>query len=388
MASDFKDHINTKAVHAGWTFDPANGALMPPIYWNSTYAQTSPGHPISHYEYSRTANPTRDVLEASLAALENGQHGLAFASGCAALSTLLQTFPKDTHVITNDDLYGGTHRLIAQVFSAMGFSLSMTDLSDPRILNTLKTSQTRLIWIETPSNPLLKLTDIQKVVAWRNQHAPEVMIAVDNTFATPVLQNPLDLGADLVCHSTTKYIGGHSDVIGGALITNNAAIAEKLRYLQNAVGAVPSPMDCFLLLRSIKTLPLRMAAHCQNALKIATFLESHPQVERVFYPGLPSHPNYDLAKKQMRGFGGMISVELKGDLDQIAQFLKRLRLFSLAESLGGVESLIESPALMTHAAIPEKLREKIGLKAGLVRISVGIEDPDDLIADLKQALAR
>lgn len=386
MVFNPKHHIQTLAIHANWDFDPQTGALMPPVYQNTTYKQTYPGKPVGQYEYSRTANPTRDVLEGLLAALEQGQSAFSFASGCAALSTLLQTFPKGSHIISNDDIYGGTHRLFEKVFMPLGHTFSLSDLSKPDVLTSLITPETKLIWIESPSNPLLKLTDIQSICAWRDQFAPNVLVAVDNTFATPILQNPLTLGADIVCHSTTKYIGGHSDVLGGALIVNDSSLAEKLAYYQNAVGAVPSPMDCYLLIRSIKTLPIRMQTHCHNALKVAEFLEQHPKVKKVYFPGLNSHPQHALAKKQMQHFGGMISVELSGDLNTAIRFFEKLTLFSLAESLGGVESLIEHPALMTHAAIPTDHRENLGINDSLVRISVGIEDPDDLIADLDQAL--
>lgn len=386
MAFNPKHRIQTTAIHANWDCDPQTGALMPPVYLNTTYKQSYPGKPVGNYEYSRTANPTRDILESLLATLEQGQFGYTFASGCAAFSTLLHTFPQDSHVICNDDVYGGTHRMLESVYAPMGFTADFVDLSEPEHLSRFIKPNTRLIWIETPSNPLLKLTDIQKVCAWRDKHAPEVIVAIDNTFATPILQTPLSLGADLVCHSTTKYIGGHSDVLGGALITSDPDLAEKLAYYQNAVGAVPSPMDCFLLLRSIKTLPIRMQAHCDNALKVAQFLERHPKIERITYPGLPSHPQHGLATEQMCAYGGMISAELKGDLNTVTQFLSRLKLFALAESLGGVESLIEHPALMTHVGLPHDHREAIGIKDTLVRISVGIEDPDDLIEDLKQGL--
>jgi len=376
----------TKAIHAGFSHDKATGAVMPPIYLSSTFAQLAPSEPISHYEYSRTANPTRDILQANLASLENGQYGLCFASGCAALNTLLQAFPSNTHVLLSNDVYGGTLRLLANVFNSLGFTYTQVDMTDINSVSSGITANTQLIWLETPSNPLLQIIDIAAIANVKKQKAPNAIFAVDNTFATPYLQTPLDLGADVVCHSTTKYIGGHSDVIGGALILNVETFAQKLYYLQNATGAIPSPMDCYLLLRSIKTLPVRMQAHCQNAQKIAAFLSEHAKISKVIYPGLANHPQHALAKTQMRDFGGMISVILKDGLQAVAPFLKRLQIFTLAESLGGVESLIEHPAVMTHAAIPAEHRKKIGIEDGLVRISVGIEDVEDLIEDLQQAL--
>lgn len=376
----------TKAIHAGFSHDKATGAVMPPIYLSSTFAQLAPSEPISQYEYSRTANPTRDILQANLASLENGQYGLCFASGCAALNTLLQAFPSNTHVLLSNDVYGGTLRLLANVFNNMGFTYTQVDMTDINAVSSNIKSDTQLIWLETPSNPLLQIIDIAAIANVKKQKAPSAIFAVDNTFATPYLQTPLDLGADLVCHSTTKYIGGHSDIIGGALILKDNAFAQKLYYLQNATGAIPSPMDCYLLLRSIKTLPVRMQTHCLNAKKIAAFFSEHAKISKVIYPGLTNHPQHALAKVQMRDFGGMISVILKDGLQAVAPFLKRLEIFTLAESLGGVESLIEHPAVMTHAAIPADHRKKIGIEDGLVRISVGIEDVEDLIEDLDQAL--
>lgn len=383
-----KDELgfSTKAIHAGFDFDPATGAIMPPIYLSSTFAQKSPGDPISHYEYSRTANPTRDILQNNLAALEQGKFGICFSSGCAALATLLQTLAPGSHVVINDDVYGGTLRLLAKVFLSFGIQYSQCDLTDVSSLKSVIQDNTRLIWVETPSNPLLKITDIAALCQLKKQLIPEALVAVDNTFATPFLQNPLNLGADIVCHSTTKYIGGHSDVIGGALILNEPSLAEKLYYLQNAIGAIPSPMDCFLLLRSIKTLSVRMAAHCHNAKILADFLSQHPKIKKLFYPGLTSHPQHTLAQQQMRDFGGMITVILEGEMKDAIRFLEKVKLFTLAESLGGVESLIEHPATMTHAAIPLEHRQKIGLEDTLVRLSVGIEDVKDLMADLEQAL--
>lgn len=379
-------HFATKAIHAGFHHDSATGAVMPPIYLSSTFAQVSPGTPISKYEYSRTANPTRDILQTNLAALENGKYCLTFASGCAALGTLLQAFSPGDHIIISDDVYGGTLRLFAKVFQQWGLHYTQCDMTDLTQFEQAYSSKTRLIWIETPSNPLLKIIDIAAISAINQQQPQRAWLAVDNTFATPYLQNPLNLGADLVCHSTTKYIGGHSDVVGGALILNDEALSDKLFFLQNSLGAVPSPMDCYLLLRSIKTLSLRMAAHCLNAQLIAQHLSTHPNIKKVIYPGLSTHPQHALAKKQMRSFGGMISVVLKGEISDVKRFLQNLQIFTLAESLGGVESLIEHPTVMTHATIPAQHRHKIGIEDTLVRISVGIEDVRDLISDLDQAL--
>jgi cystathionine beta-lyase/cystathionine gamma-synthase len=391
MDSHSKNNKNwrfaTKAIHAGFHADPATGAVMPPIYLSSTFAQKSPGVPYSHYEYARTQNPTRDILQECLAVLEKGKYGICFSSGCAAFACLLQALPAGSHVILSDDVYGGTLRILARVFNTQGITFTQCDMTNIDNLQSALTANTHLIWIETPSNPLLKIIDIAAVAQWKQQFAPKALLGVDNTFATPYLQNPLMLGADCVCHSTTKYIGGHSDVIGGALIVNDQALAESLYFLQNAVGSVPSPMDCYLLIRSIKTLPLRMAAHCHHAKVISEYLSAHPKVAKVFYPGLPDHPQHTLASSQMRDFGGMISMVLKGKIEDATTFLQKLRVFTLAESLGGVESLIEHPAIMTHAAIPALHRQKLGIEDTFIRISVGIEDPHDLIDDLAQALS-
>ncbi|MGD9592167.1 MAG: cystathionine gamma-synthase [Candidatus Berkiella sp.] len=376
----------TKAIHSGFDSDHT-GAVMPPVYLSSTFKQITPAHPVGKYEYSRTANPTRDVLQANLAALEKGQYGLCFSSGCAALNTVLQYLQPGDHVIVSDDVYGGTLRLLANVFSQWGITSTQCDMTNLAAFKQAYTDKTKLVWLETPSNPLLKLIDIAAICDINKKQNQNALVAVDNTFATPFLQTPLELGADIVCHSTTKYIGGHSDIVGGALVVNDSALAEKLYYLQNAIGAIPSPMDCFLLIRSIKTLHVRMQAHCHNAMQIATFLKSHPKVNKVYYPGLSEHSQHQLAKDQMRDFGGMISVDLNGDQDFLSTFFKRLEIFTLAESLGGVESLIEHPSVMTHAAIPQAHRQKIGITDSLVRISVGIEDSADLLDDLKQALA-
>lgn len=376
----------TRAIHAGQSPEPVTGAVMTPIFQTSTYAQKEPGNPIGKYEYSRTQNPTRDALEQNLASLEKGRFGFCFASGCAALTALLQGLKPGDHVLLSDDVYGGTFRIFEKIFKPFGIQYSIFDFTHLERLPVELKSNTRLIWIETPSNPVLKGIDIKRVCQFVKSKDPLIHVAVDNTFATPYYQQPLELGADIVAHSTTKYLGGHSDVVGGALIVNDPILAEQLSFIQNATGAIPGPMDSFLLLRSIKTLPLRMDKHSENALRIAKFLETHPKIERVIYPGLPCHPQHALFCEQMSGFGGMISVILKGDLHYCKSFMSALKLFTLAESLGGVESLIEHPGIMTHATIPKEQREKLGIVDGLVRLSVGIEDDLDLIEDLDQAL--
>lgn len=377
-------HFKTKAIHTGYTVD-ATGAVMPPIYLSSTYKQSAPGQPIGGFEYSRSSNPDRVYLENNLAALEGGKHGLCFASGCAALATLLQSLPKNAHVIVSDDVYGGTLRLFAKVYAEKSVAFTQVDCTDLEAFRAAFTPQTQLVWIETPSNPMLKIIDIEQICAIKTKQNSKAWVFVDNTFATPYLQNPIALGADGVCHSTTKYIGGHSDVVGGALIVQDDTLAEQLRYYQNALGAVPSPMDCYLLLRSIKTLALRMEAHCQNAQKIVEFLQGSAKIKNIYYPGLPEHPNFTVAQKQMKDFGGMISASFDFTLDETKRFLSHLKLFTLAESLGGVESLIEHPAIMTHATIPPAHRQKLGITDGFIRLSVGIEDAEDLIEDLKQS---
>lgn len=377
--------FSTKAIHCGYQPD-LTGAVMPPIYLSSTFAQVSPGELFGKYEYARAGNPTRDILENNLAAIENGKIGIAFSSGCAAMSTVIQSLANNSHVILSDDVYGGTLRLFDQVYSKYGLSYTQCDLNDIDQVKASFQNNTQMIWLETPTNPLLKIIDIQALSKLKNRLSQEVILVVDNTFATPYLQNPLDLGADLVCHSTTKYLGGHSDLIGGALIVNRDDLAEKLCYLQKAIGAVPSPMDCYLLLRSIKTLAVRMKAHCENATIIAHYLNQHRNVKKVLYPGLVTHPQHHIARAQMRGFGGMISMVVKGTQSDCIAFLKRLKIFTLAESLGGVESLIEHPALMTHVGVPHLHRQKIGIEDTLVRISIGIEETDDLLKDLEQAL--
>jgi cystathionine gamma-lyase len=384
--SKAKHGLSTRAIHAGQTPDPTTGAIMTPIYASSTYVQRSPGEH-QGYEYSRTQNPTRGAFEACIAALEDGGAGFAFASGMAAVGTILELLDTGDHVIAMDDLYGGTFRLFDKVRGrSSGLSFSFVDLNDEDALQAALTDRTRMIWVETPTNPMLKLVDLERIAAFAKQHG---LIAVaDNTFATPMLQQPLNHGFDLVMHSTTKYINGHSDMVGGVVVTHTerADLAEQMAFLQNSVGAVSGPFDAFLAMRGVKTLGIRMERHCESALRIAEWLEQHPSVERVIYPGLPSHPQHQLAKRQMRSGGGMITAVLKGGLDKARDFLEKVEIFALAESLGGVESLIEHPAIMTHASVPPENRAKLGIDDGLVRLSVGIEDIDDLIADLENGL--
>jgi cystathionine gamma-lyase len=376
----------TRAIHAGQRPDPTTGAIMTPVYQTSTYVQQSPGVIIDDYDYARSANPTRKALEENIASLEGGRHGLMFASGLAALAACVHLLQTGDHVVLCDDVYGGTFRTLDKVFKQFGITYTRVDMTDLDATDAAFTSKTKLCWIETPTNPLLKIIDIEAVA--RIAKAKGAIVGVDNTFASPVLQNPLALGADIVLHSCTKYIGGHSDVIGGVLIANDDDIAQRLKFTQNAVGAVMAPWDAFLLLRSTKTLQVRVQRHCENAAKIADFLAEQPQIERVIYPGRTDHPQHAIAKKQMRGgYGGMITATLKGGLPAARTFLERVKLFSLAESLGGVESLIEHPAIMTHASIDKPLREALGITDGLVRFSVGIEDVNDLIEDVREALA-
>lgn len=380
---DIKGKFSTRAVHAGQKPDPATGAVMTPVYLTSTYVQESPGvH--KGFEYSRTQNPTRKALEENLAALEGGEYGLCFSSGMAAISAVISALSSGDHVLSGDDLYGGTYRVFTKVFERFGILFDFVDTTNSEEVLKKITPKTKLLWLETPTNPLLNITDISEVS--KIAHAKNVPVAVDNTFATPYLQEPLSLGADLVVHSSTKYIGGHSDVVGGAVITSDKSWYERLKFIQNSVGAVPGPMDSFLLLRGTKTLALRMERHCENALQIARFLLQHPKVLKVYYPGLESHKGHTLAKKQMRAFGGMISFELADGFEAAKKMASQMKIFSLAESLGGVESLIGHPATMTHAAIPREERLKRGLTDGLIRLSVGIEDAEDLISDLSQAL--
>ena len=377
--------FGTKAIHAGVEPDITTGAIMTPIYQTSTYVQESPGKH-KGYEYSRTRNPTRDALQKSIAALENAKYGICFSSGLGAIDAIIKLFKSGDEVISTNDLYAGTYRLFEQVYARFGVKFHFTVMYNTENVAKLINDRTKLIWIETPTNPMMNIIDIEAVADLAK--GKDILIGVDNTFASPYLQNPLDLGADIVMHSVTKYLGGHSDVVMGALACNDDALAEKLAFLQNTSGAIPGPQDCFLVLRGIKTLHIRMQRHCENARHVAQFLADHPNVENVFWPGFETHPNHDVARKQMRDFGGMISFTLKEDSMEAAfRILKKFRLFSLAESLGGVESLCGHPASMTHASIPREEREKIGLKDSLIRFRVGIEDVEDLIADIDQALS-
>jgi cystathionine gamma-lyase len=377
--------FETKVIHAGQEPDPRTGAVMTPIYATSTYAQSSPGEH-KGYDYARTRNPTRDALEACIAELESGKHGFAFASGMAAIGTVLELLDSGSHVVAMDDLYGGSYRILERVRKrSAGLQASFVDLSKTENLEAAIKPNTRMLWVESPTNPLLKLADLEALAAIARKR--NLISVCDNTFASPWVQRPLELGFDIVVHSTTKYLNGHSDVIGGVAVLKDDTHRERLAFLQNAVGAVPSPFDAFLTLRGIKTLAVRMERHCGNAMHIAAFLEKHPKVERVIYPGLASHPQRLLAARQMnQRYGGMVTAVLKGGLPASRRFLERCKLFTLAESLGGVESLIEHPAIMTHASLPEDVRANLGIDEGLVRLSVGIESIDDLIAELKHAL--
>lgn len=380
-----KNHIQTRVIHAGQTPDPTTGAVMTPIYATSTYVQKSPGKHTG-FEYSRTRNPTRDAYEQCVADLESGTRGFAFASGMAAIATVLELLQPGDHLIAMDDLYGGTYRLLDKVRKrSAGLKISFVDLSQPEKILAEIRPETRMIWIETPTNPMLKLVDLKKIVTLAKQH--KLLTVADNTFATPLLQRPLEIGCDIVVHSATKYLNGHSDMVGGiAIVGDNADLADKLAFLQNAVGAIAGPFDSFLALRGIKTLAVRMEKHCANALALSEWLEKHPKVSRVIYPGLKSHPQHALAKQQMSDFGGMISVVLNCNLAETVKVLERCELFTLAESLGGVESLIEHPAIMTHASVPAEQRKQLGIEDGLIRISAGIEAFDDLQYDLQRAL--
>ena len=382
-----KQGFETRAIHAGQEPDPTTGAIMTPIYTSSTYVQESPGvH--KGYDYSRSVNPTRKALEACIADLEGSSFGYAFASGMAASATVLELLDSGDHVIAMDDLYGGTYRLFENVRKrSAGLKFTFCDLSDLDTLEDSLNEKTRMIWIETPTNPLLKIADLEAISTFAKKN--NLISVCDNTFCSPFVQNPLELGFDVVVHSATKYLNGHSDLIGGVVVCSQEKenLANELLYLQNAVGSIMNPFDSFLLLRSLKTLPVRMERHCTSAQTIASYLESHDSIEKVIYPGLTSHPQHEIAKKQMNGFGGMISVVLKGGLTSATRFLERTNLFSLAESLGGVESLIEHPAIMTHASIPAEIREEIGISDGLVRLSVGIESIEDLLEDIDNALA-
>ncbi len=383
MTSDASLSRDTLAIHAGQEPDPVHAAVMQPIVLSSTFAQERPGEP-KLYEYSRSGNPTREALEKCLAALEGGKHGFCFGSGSAATLTLLHSLCPGDRIVSGDDVYGGTFRLFDKVLKPMGIETTFVDLRDPSRLETAIDDRTKLVWMETPTNPMLKLFDIRAVAEIARAHS--LPLVVDNTFASPALQHPLELGATVVMHSTTKYINGHSDVVGGALVTSDPAIAERIGFFQNAIGAVPSPMDCYLVLRGVKTLPVRMKRHVETAGELARRLEEHPKVARVHYPGLESHPDHALCRRQMEGGGGMISVELDGGVEEASRFLAALRIFTLAESLGGVESLAEHPAIMTHASIPAETRRQIGISDSLVRLSVGLEGLEDLWTDLEQAL--
>ncbi len=386
MTHSSPDHqFATRAVHAGQTPDPTTGAIMTPVFFTSTFVQSAPGEHQGH-EYARVSNPTRSDLEANLASLEGAEHGIAFASGLAGIDAILRRMRPGDHVVATSDLYGGTYRLMRQVFEPMGVSFTFADLSDAKALDAALTDTTKLVWIETPTNPLLRIYDIAALAEAAHQHGVDV--AVDNTFASPYLQQPLSLGADLVLHSTTKYIGGHSDVVGGAVLTSDDEWEEHLRFQIKAIGAAPGPMDCFLLLRSTKTLHLRMERHCANARAVAHFLREHPKVGRALWPGFEDHAGHEMAKRQMRDFGGMVSLVLKDDAVETAvRLMQATKVFALAESLGGVESLVSHPASMTHGSIPADVRRQAGLPDSLIRLSVGVEDEQDLIADLDQALA-
>jgi len=376
--------FNTKTIHGGQHHEKVTGAVMPPVFQTSTYVQSSPGKPVGDYEYSRAANPTRTALEEALASIENGARGLAFSSGLAATDCLLRMFKAGDEIIAMDDLYGGTYRLFTRLYKDSGIKFHFVDMNDLEKFQSLINENTKSVWVETPTNPLMKLADIAAIAQITKKH--NILFAVDNTFATPYLQKPLDLGADIVMHSATKYLGGHSDVIAGALIIKDKALGEELHFKQFATGATLGPMDSFLVLRGIKTLHLRVQRHCENGEKVAAYLDNHPLVERVYYPGLASHPFHEIAKKQMSGFGGMVTFTFKsGKKEDAIKFLENLKVFTLAESLGGVESLANHPALMTHASIPEDKRKEVGISDDLVRLSVGIEDIEDLLADLEQA---
>jgi cystathionine gamma-lyase len=384
MRNDQKKAFATRTIHAGQSPDPTTGAIMPPIYATSTYVQSSPGvH--KGYEYSRTQNPTRQAYERCVADLESGSHGFAFASGMAATGTILELIDSGSHVIAMDDLYGGTRRLFADVRErSAGIEFSFIDLTNAAALDAAVRDNTRMIWLETPSNPLLKIVDLNAIAKFAKTHS--LLLVADNTFATPYLQRPLEFGCDIVMHSATKFINGHSDVIGGIAITADDALAERLGYLQNSIGSISGPFDSFLALRGVKTLDVRMQRHCESAAKVASWLEQDARVESVLYPGLASHPQHDLAKNQMDGFGGIVTFFIKGDIESARRFLERCEIFALAESLGGVESLVDHPGIMTHASVPLEEREKLGINDQLIRLSIGIESVDDLLADLDQAL--
>lgn len=376
--------FNSKTIHGGQSPDKAYGAVMPPIYQTSTYAQTTPG---GHqgYEYSRSANPTRTALENSLASIENGTYGLAFGSGLAAIDAVMKLLNPGDEVVSTNDLYGGSYRIFKQIFEKFGITFHFIGMQDANTIESYINENTKLLWVETPTNPMMNVIDIKAVAKLAKKH--DILLAVDNTFATPYLQTPLDMGADIVMHSATKYLGGHSDVVVGALVVNDKALADKLYFIQNASGAVCGPMDSFLTLRGIKTLHVRMQRHCENGRAVAEYLEKHPKIDKVFWPGFETHPNHEIAKGQMKDFGGMVSFIPKSRIEADAiRIVEKLKVFTLAESLGGVESLAGHPASMTHASIPKEEREKSGVVDSLIRLSVGIEDVDDLIADLEQAI--
>ena len=376
--------FGTKAIHAGVEPDPTTGAIMTPIYQTSTYVQRSPGDH-KGYEYSRTHNPTRTQLQNALAALENGKHGLCFASGMAAIDAIIKMLKPGDEVVSTNDLYGGSYRIFTKIFQNYGIKFHFTNMADLSKVEALVNENTKMIWVETPTNPLLNIIDIKGCADIAKKH--NLILVADNTFATPYLQTPLDLGADIVMHSLTKYMGGHSDVVMGAVIVNDDELRERLAFIQNSCGATPGPQDCFLVLRGLKTLHLRMERHCQNGRKIAEYLKDHPKVDKVYWPGFEDHANHSIAKAQMRDFGGMVSFVLKGDkVEDATKVLEKLKLFALAESLGGVESLCGHPATMTHASIPREERMKTGLSDSLIRLSVGVEDAEDLIADLENAI--
>lgn len=378
--------FNTKTIHGGQHHEKVTGSVMPPVFQTSTYAQVSPGKPVGEYEYSRAANPTRTALEDALASIENGTRGLAFASGLAATDSVMKLLKPNDEVIAMDDLYGGTYRMFARIYQDFGIKFHFVDMTDLEKLESLINENTKLVWVETPTNPLMKLADIAEIAKITKKH--NLLFAVDNTFATPYLQKPLDLGADIVMHSATKYLGGHSDVIAGALIVKDKELGEKLHFAQFATGGTLGPMDSYLVLRGIKTLHLRVQRHSENGAKVAEFLASHPAIKRVYYPGLESHPHHEIAKKQMiGGFGGMVTFTFKsGKLEDAVKFLEKVKVFTLAESLGGVESLANHPTSMTHASVPAEKRAEIGITDDLVRLSVGVEDIEDLLADIAQAL--
>ncbi|MDG1528712.1 MAG: cystathionine gamma-synthase [Polaribacter sp.] len=380
--------FNTKIIHGGQQHDPSTGAVMPPIYQTSTYAQTSPGQH-KGYIYSRAANPTRSALENAFASIENGTHGFAFSSGLSAIDCVLRKLNPGDEVIAGDDLYGGTYRIFTQMFQKYGLKFHFVDMNFVENITNSINKNTKLIWLETPTNPLMKIADIEEITKAVKTINTDILVSVDNTFATPYLQRPLDLGVDIVMHSATKYLGGHSDLLMGALMVKDEKLAKELHFIQFASGAVASPMDSFLALRGVKTLHIRMQRHCENGKAVAAYLVNHPKVKEVYYPGLKSHPNHEVAKKQMKDFGGMVSFKLKDESQKAAfTFLENTKVFTLAESLGGVESLVNHPTTMTHATIPEPERLKIGITDSLIRLSVGIEDIDDLLEDLEQALSK